>query len=231
MDKPLKQYRGQLSALQAAEGINAAIQNARRLAEDAKLLLASERFPSAASLAILALEERGKVGVLRHLLLANSQKELAENWRCYRKHTEKNHLALVPDLVRQGARKLHEFRNIFTKETDSRRALYDAVKLLGFYTDCYGAAHWSMPTTAIDASLAALLVSFAEAFTNERDSVTVMELELWVFHMSGGATHQKLLKWCSAMVEAGLKPPEYIEQMRAFAQGLVDVAPSIESAH
>jgi AbiV family abortive infection protein len=229
MEKPLKQYRGPLSALQAAEGMNAAARNARRLAEDAKLLLASERFPSAASLAILALEECGKVVILRELLIADSQKELSDNWRRYRKHTEKNYFALMPDLVRLGAKKLDEFRNLFTKETDSQRALYDAVKLLGFYTDCYGDAHWSIPAAVIDASLAAQLVSFAETFTKEKDPVTVKELELWIFHMSGGATLEKLLKWCSAMVEAGLKPPEYIEQMRVFAQGLVDVAPPIKT--
>jgi AbiV family abortive infection protein len=45
--------------------MNAAIANAQRLAEDAQLLLDAERFPSAASLAILALEEAGKVIILR----------------------------------------------------------------------------------------------------------------------------------------------------------------------
>jgi AbiV family abortive infection protein len=222
MEKPLNQYRGLLSALQAAEGMNAAARNARRLAEDAKLLFAAERFPSAASLAILAFEECGKIGILRNLLLADSPKELAEHWRRYRKHTEKNYLALIPDLVGQGAKTLHELRNLFTKETDSYRATYDTVKQLGFYTDCCGLAHWSVPAKVIDANLAALLVSFAEAVTNEKDPVTTLELELWVFHISEGLSRENLLKWCAAMVEAGLKPAEYLEEMRNFTRGFTE---------
>lgn len=230
MKKHLSQYRGPLSALQAAEGMNAAARNARRLAEDGKLLLAAERFPSAASLAILALEECGKSAILRQLLSADSPKELAKNWGRYRKHTEKNYLVLMPDLISQGARKLHEFRNLFTQETASHRATYDTVKQLGFYTDCCGAAHWSIPAEVIDGNLAALLVSLAEVFTHEEDAVTAVELDLWVFYMSEGVTRENLLKWCCAMVEAGLKPPEYVEEMRKFSQGIVDAASSRESA-
>jgi AbiV family abortive infection protein len=129
--------------------MNAAIANAQRLAEDAQLLLDAERFPSAASLAILALEEAGKVIILRQLFSSGSEKELSENWRRYRRHSEKNFFALMPDLVRQGARELHQFRTIFTKDTESHRATYDTVKQLGFYTDCCGDVHWSIPTELI----------------------------------------------------------------------------------
>ena len=55
--KKLDQYRGQLSASQAAEGINSAIHNAKRLADDAEFLLKNGRYPSAVSLAILSIEE------------------------------------------------------------------------------------------------------------------------------------------------------------------------------
>jgi ABC-type branched-subunit amino acid transport system substrate-binding protein len=53
-------YRGALSAAQIAAGMNAALRNARRLVKDARVLVETGAFPSAASLAILAIEEAGK---------------------------------------------------------------------------------------------------------------------------------------------------------------------------
>jgi AbiV family abortive infection protein len=218
MEKLLDQYCGRLSPIQAAEGMNAAAANARRLAEDAQLLLEAERFPSAASLAMLALEEVGKVVILRQLFSSNSEKELAGNWRRYRRHLEKNFFALMPDLVRQGARELHQFRSIFTKGTESQRATYDAVKQLGFYTDCCGDVHWSIPAEVIDKSLASHITSLALALAKDKDPVVAEELQLWAIHMRSGMTQGNLLRWCSAMVEAGLKPAEYVEEMRRFTQ-------------
>lgn len=57
----LPQFKGELSAAQIASGMNAARRNARRLADDARLLLDAERFSSAASIAVLSIEESGKV--------------------------------------------------------------------------------------------------------------------------------------------------------------------------
>ena len=61
-----KQYRGRLTNRQIAEGMTAAAANARRLLSDAVLLLEAERWPTAAALAILAIEEAGKQAILRH---------------------------------------------------------------------------------------------------------------------------------------------------------------------
>ena len=55
----VRQYRGPLTPAQAADGINAASDNARRLAEDAQALFEQGSFAIAASLAILAVEEAG----------------------------------------------------------------------------------------------------------------------------------------------------------------------------
>jgi hypothetical protein len=54
-NRRLDQYKGKLSASQIAEGMNAAIRNSKRLAEDAELLLKEKRFSSATSLAILSI--------------------------------------------------------------------------------------------------------------------------------------------------------------------------------
>ncbi len=55
--KVMPLYKGRLSAGQIAAGMNAARKNAKRLLEDAKLLLEAKRFPTACSLAILSIEE------------------------------------------------------------------------------------------------------------------------------------------------------------------------------
>lgn len=90
LNKKLNGYKGTLTPQQIADGINAANKNANRLANDAKILLDANRDPSATSLAILSIEEGGKVSILRSLALAKDEKEILECWRDYRSHTKKN---------------------------------------------------------------------------------------------------------------------------------------------
>ena len=66
----LRPYRGRLTPAQLADGMNAAVENGRRLLRDADLMLANERWATALQLAVLAIEEFGKVGILRGLALA-----------------------------------------------------------------------------------------------------------------------------------------------------------------
>ena len=54
----LPRFRGQLTPSQIAIGMNAASRNARRLADDARLLLEHGRFPTAASVADLLAREK-----------------------------------------------------------------------------------------------------------------------------------------------------------------------------
>jgi AbiV family abortive infection protein len=68
----LTPYQGKLSPAQAAEGINMSIRNARRLALDAGLMLDLQSFATAASLAVLAIEEIGKVCILPLLACAQT---------------------------------------------------------------------------------------------------------------------------------------------------------------
>ena len=96
MKKKLNAYRGRLTPAEIATGMNAAAKNARRLSEDAESLLAAGRFPTAASLATLAIEEAGKVSILRELALAQSDAEALEVWRSYRSHSRKNVAWLLP---------------------------------------------------------------------------------------------------------------------------------------
>src|SRR5258708_40218343 len=100
------EYRGPLTPGQVAEGMNAAIRNARRLATDAKLLLDSGRLPTAAAIATLSIEESGKASILREIAVVTSPERLKEAWKRYRDHRSKNGAWILPELIRRGARRL-----------------------------------------------------------------------------------------------------------------------------
>lgn len=208
MGRKLRQYRGALDPSQVAQGMNAAGRNARRLAQDARLLLDSGRFPSAASVALLSVEEAGKAPILRSLALARDGKDLKEAWRGYRSHTRKNVMAGFIDQVLDGARKLDDFAGLFREEAD-HTTLFDQVKQLGFYTDCLGEAHWSEPEDVVEEGLARQLVQTAEILAESRP-VSTEEIELWVEHLgpvwNENSTWMRtaLENWYAALQERGL---------------------------
>ena len=210
MVKLLRSYSSVLSIPQIAEGMNIATKNASRLAADARYLLERERYPSAASMAALSIEESGKVVILRRFLTVTDKKELRALWKEYRTHTQKNLNWILPDLVSKGARKLDDFREMVDPESDHPELL-NSIKQLGFYTDCLGDAHWSDPTVVIGPDLAKSLVTTAEVLAPDRD-ISVKELELWDKHMKPvwGKDYewmrQALSNWYAEMQEAGLVP-------------------------
>ncbi|PDT50911.1 MULTISPECIES: AbiV family abortive infection protein [Sinorhizobium] len=79
-----EQYKGRSSAAEIAYGMNAAARNAKRLIHDAELLFENGRYPTALSIAILAIEEAGKISILRGLSVAPDDKTLIAAWRDYR---------------------------------------------------------------------------------------------------------------------------------------------------
>lgn len=206
----LDQYRGPLSPVQIADGMNAAIDNAARLARDAKILLKSHSYPSAASLAILSIEESGKVIVLRGLALARNEAEQTDSWREYRSHTSKNIMWLFPQMVAEGARKLDDFRKIIDPSSDHPYVL-DKLKQVAFYTDCLGDAHWSIPHKVVDEKLASLLVDIASLLA-DKHHVSTKEVELWIKHMkpvwqvSMPLMKEALKNWYTDMQIHGLAP-------------------------
>jgi AbiV family abortive infection protein len=108
--KKLQQYKGFLAPSQITDGMNAAIRNACRLAGDAELLLNEKRYPTAASIATLSIEESGKLMVLRHLAGVKNPTELKKRWREFRSHTKKNIMWLFPQFVSEGGKKVKRFR-------------------------------------------------------------------------------------------------------------------------
>ena len=208
MKKKLDAYRGRLDASQVATGINAAIENAKRLADDASLLLEVGRFPTAASLSILSIEESGKVSILRALSVAIDEKEVLSAWKDYRSHVMKNVAWILPQLVVQGARKLDDLKPIFSKDSE-HPYLLDQVKQLGFYTDCLGKAHWTLPNEVIDEKLARTLVQTAKLLAKGKQ-ISKKEIELWMKHIGPvwkkdpAWMKQALVNWYAEMQQQGL---------------------------
>ncbi len=207
--KKLPLYKGKLKFAQIAKGMNAAVRNATRLANDAKLLLDAKRFPSAASLASLSIEESGKVSILRAMSLARDDEEIKEEWKRYRSHKSKNVQWLFPQFVAEGAKKLDDFRSLFDTKSDHSHVL-DQLKQLGFYTDCLGPrANWSVPDSVIDFELAHQLVDTA-LILSSKSPISAREIELWAEYV--GPVGRKDLdsmktavaKWQIAMQREGL---------------------------
>ena len=204
----LPKYNGELSASQIAHGMNVAQRNARRLADDAKLLLDAGRYPTATSIAALSIEESGKTSVLRALARSPSEEVRHREWKAYRSHRSKNRQWIVPNLAAKGARDLDSLRLVYDPSSE-HPALLDQVKQSGLYTDYLGDSHWSEPEKAVDENLASSLVGTADLLAKSK-IVTVKEIELWVEHMrpvygeplEGQKT--ALLNWFAAMRENGL---------------------------
>ena len=138
----LPQYRSRLTFAQVAEGMTRALENAARLAEDAQSLFDQNRIPSSVALAILSIEESGKVSILRQMVTAEDEKRHQQLWKAYRSHNKKNILWLFGELVQQGARSLDEFRLLVDLDSDHPDIL-DQLKQLCAYTDCFTEGKWS----------------------------------------------------------------------------------------
>lgn len=220
----LNSYRGRLTPTEISAGINAAVANAQRLADDADLLFKAGRFPTSLSLACLSIEESGKVSILRSLAIATSDEEVKAAWKKYRTHTRKNVQWLLPQLAMQGARKLDDLRPLFEEGADHSYEL-DNLKQLGFYTDCLDIRHWSTPIEAIDEQLACKLVSTAKLLVSKKE-VSALEVELWKTHIGSvpqdnfALMQNALVNWYTAMQEAGLKPHGVNEMERFILEGV-----------
>lgn len=206
----LEQYRGKLSPAEISAGINAAFDNARRLCDDAKALLASGSYPTALSLAALSIEESGKGAVLRGLAVARDEKELSEAWREYRTHVRKNVMWPMRQMVLGGARRLRDFRPLVEKGAEMPYVL-DNLKQVGFYTDCLEEGRWAIPSEVIDKELATHIVSTAEFMVPDKH-VTPHEVELWIEYM------QPVWKQSMEQMEAAL----VAFQRQLYEEGLAE---------
>jgi AbiV family abortive infection protein len=227
LGKALTYFKGALSAQKIAEGINAARRNAVRLADDAKLLLEAGRYPTAAAMAVLSIEEAGKVPILRALPFARSLEEIEEVWRDYRNHRAKNGAWVILDWARGRGHKVIDFARIIDKEAKHTEVL-EAIKQISLYTDCYNMGVWSEPATSIDVELADRLVHAADILAHAKP-VTVREIELWIEHLELAWNTQDmpraLIRWAQAMEGEGLGglPAAEFEKLMLNQQDLVQM--------
>ena len=220
MPTKLQQYRGMLNAQQIVDGMNAAIRNACRLADDAKTMLDLKRYPTAAALAILSIEESGKINILRGIARAPDKKACQELWNNYSNHRRKNAPWIVPDLWKKGARDLDSLLPVFDPNA-SHTAFLEQVKQSGLYTDYRGNSDWSEPEKEIDTKAARRLVDTAILLT-PKTIITLKEIELWIKHMKPvcdaplECQKKALLDWFTEMIKNGLlkegdiAPEDYI---------------------
>ena len=209
-DRVLNPYWGKLPPDKIAEGMNVARKNAARLASDARTMFEAQQHETAAALAILAIEESGKVSILRELALATDDREAKDSWKRLRSHTAKNAMWIFPELVGRGARRLYEFAGVFDPSSDHTEVL-DKLKQVSIYSDCYGKGRWHQPAGTMTKDLAGHLVKTAELFSAGRDIVP-REIELWIEHMapvrrrSHGWQRKALANWWAQLQAEGLVP-------------------------
>jgi AbiV family abortive infection protein len=221
LKKILNSYAGSLTSEEISEGISAAQANALRLLDDARLLLEAGRFPSAAALAILSMEERGKTIILKRLAIVKDPADLKAAWRDYRNHRAKNAGWIIPQLVKQGARTMLSLADSVDQNAE-HAAVLDALKQVSFYTDCLEKRHWSVPTEVIDEDLARSMIASAELMWGGQ-SITVREVDLWTKivgpHYNQSGMLAAVVQWQHAMLEEGLSETKP-EKLAAFMQGM-----------
>lgn len=230
MKSHLRPYAGPLTPAQITEGIAAAQANALRLLDDAKLLLDARRYPSATALAILSMEERGKVVILNRLALVRDPGDVKAAWREYRNHRAKNAGWIIPQLVGQGARTMHDMAAGVDPDGE-HTGLLDALKQVSFYTDCLANRHWSIPTEVIDEGVARSIVASAQIMWSAR-AVTLREVELWAEmvgpHYNQSGMIAAVIEWQHTMVAEGLSDTTP-ESLSAFMRGEPVEVPAVRS--
>jgi AbiV family abortive infection protein len=171
-------YTGMLTPAMAFEGCRIAQENAKRLAEDARTLFCAGRFPAAAALATLSIEESGKRHILDHLVLAEDHAEAAAIWKRFRRHTEKNIFWSFQAGTTEGL--MRRIETLFAD--DDKPKILETLKQSALYTDCIGAGTWISPTEIPEE----IIKPFAEGLIKIADfhaslaPRSLRELELWV---------------------------------------------------
>jgi AbiV family abortive infection protein len=175
-------WRGALTPRVAAEGINAAYRNSRRLVNDAEKLFLISSFPTAMTVAILAIEEYGKAAIIHRILLAKTDRARQVHWREYTSHTAKNTPWVMPNLIKTGAKTVDDFRVLFD-EASIHRFVLDDFKQWGIYTECRG-VEWSEPEKTITGEMCGEVLSYAKALLSTARVYTEEQMRCYVKHLS-----------------------------------------------
>lgn len=187
----LRRYVGPLSLAEIERGMHVITQNARDLLDDAEILFREQRYPRAVALAILSVEEIGKLHVLRRLI-TTAEPQVKQVWRDFRTHSEKNRLGLFTAYAKPSP-KLRDFRPLFASASMDGDDI-ETLKQLAFYVDTYERGYWSAPGDVIGESLTGLLLRNARTVVGSGGTAvtTLPELELWKKHFADPATFSSI---------------------------------------
>ena len=198
------------------------MENAVSLFSDAQLLFDNERYERSVALAILAIEEAGKVSILRQILVHDDPKELKHSWKDYRSHTSKNVQWQLPALVAEGASQLEEFRGLFDRSSNHGAQL-DSLKQAAFYTDAVRACEWTTPKQTITKELAEAIMLIAKVLVRTDSTMcTEPALELWLKHLKPVqgrdmlAMKQALINCYQEAEDLGILPKGKTKEMIGF---------------
>jgi AbiV family abortive infection protein len=203
-------YRGPLSPQLGADVSAAALRNAHRLIRDAEILVAAERWASAISLAVLAIEEAAKAEMVR-LLVSARPEDLKDAWRAFRGHDFKQ--KSFTDAIRRAAAKMPKPIDPDLEPLDEMLSL---LKELGFYVDIKRDGQgYAEPGdgSALDTPAAAVFVDIAMRRVEGTRASGLRDLELWYQHVGPGEKDEFLpaelaiLNWEAAMKAEGLELP------------------------
>ncbi len=198
-------YRGVLSPADAAQGMVAARENAGALLADARFLFEDGRVTRVVGLAVLAMEELGRIHLLRSLVLARNDAERREIWSAVGAHTPKSFVVGIPILARTAA-SLEAFGALM----DQRRleAVLEAFKELSFHAQFEAGLGWVTPEAHVSREAAEAVLVAAESLVVERAAFeTEAELEIFVRHLKPvwrtdmGAMREALMR-CGREAEA-----------------------------
>lgn len=189
-DVGLEPYRGRLTPVQAAAGIQAARLNAMDLLETSRLLYEKGRYGHSLVFSILSVEETAKVTILKNVFLGITSED--EGWRAYRQHTKKASQlnfaikcrisATFPEMAPEKVREIGN-RGPSAEEMD-------ALKQLCLYSDCLCSADaapvFHLPRNVDQKTAATSALADAEALVPYLRDYPPEELVVWLKHVREG---------------------------------------------
>jgi AbiV family abortive infection protein len=188
-------FKGRLSAGSAIKGVQLLQENAVRLTEDAKILLLAKRYPSAAMLAVMALDELSRFFHPLIFTALHTPKQLADGWkqfRCNRSSFPWSVFQRRIDWLVPGAMSDQELNDMLS-----------FIRALGSRADYIEPGLWLDPKELISAELAASIVGTAELFC--KNTVKPRTMEIWmeaVGSLPRNASVETALKKYQAMLES-----------------------------
>lgn len=213
----MNNHGSKLTLQQIVEGINAVMSNARSLYQDAVLLLEHRRFPRAASLAILSIEEVGKTIILRRMALTEDQDNIDGLWKEFTRHHAKNVPAAFVNRLLAGDRTFREM-NVSLGNKGGECSSIDQLKQLGFYVDCDKTIRWLTPYDQVTEPIALHYVGIAQGLSNQPDT-TIQDIELFIKHFksawgeSADIKKQAFLNWVQEYGQIPQNDFQFIENL------------------